>query len=108
MRGILIVCATCLGAQGVAEAIAAAQHGGEHPSPCVVHIGAPPGGGHALALRCQLKPEVCGRPQVSRHRVPPYLIGAMTLAFHSAHEGHPLEIELDGQVIYPAPKESPA
>jgi hypothetical protein len=107
VRGILLVCASCLGAQGVAEAIAAAQHGGDHPSPCVVHIDAPEGG-HALVLRCRLARENCGRPQESRHQVPPYLIGAMTLAFHSAHEGHPLEIELDGQVIYPAPKESPA
>ena len=31
------------------------------------------------------------------HHVPIELVGAMTLLFHTAHEGHPLRLEYDGE-----------
>lgn len=67
---------------------------------------APPGGGDSVrppdrrvdlritCTRCKGKPSF-------RQEVPTWLVGAMALAYHAAHEGHPLELEVDG-VIYRA------
>lgn len=65
--------------------------------------GVEPGeGDRLLRVRCLL-PE-CGQPtkQIER-RTPLELVNTHFLSFHTNHEGHPVEAELDGVVIARSP-----
>jgi hypothetical protein len=56
-------------------------------------------GGHRVELTC-LQP-VCGAPKSALYEsVPSYLIGAVVVIHHSYHEGHPLELKVDGRLLH--------
>lgn len=48
-----------------------------------------------LQLRCLAKH--CTKGKTWSGKVPIELVGAMTIMFHTGHEGHPLEIMYDGE-----------
>lgn len=50
---------------------------------------------HELVLQCLRKG--CDRDREMRVMVPYVLVGAMTLVFHTAHEGHRLAMSYDGR-----------
>lgn len=57
-----------------------------------------------LVLKCIR--DRCDREREMRVMVPWELVGAMTLLFHTAHEGHRLEMSYDGRT-WTSPKEGP-
>lgn len=54
-------------------------------------------GQHELVVRCV----ACRGREVTHRGVPLALVGALTLCFHAEHEGHPLELLLDGKRLHP-------
>lgn len=54
-----------------------------------------------LGITC-IQCDVYRRPYCPFHaEVPTWLVGAITIAFHSAHEGHRLRLNVDGIVYDP-------
>lgn len=45
-----------------------------------------------LTIRCTS----CKNAEVYRREVPKYLVSGLLIGFHSSHEGHQLEVEVDG------------
>ncbi len=52
-----------------------------------------------LEVRCL--EERCRRSRLYRATVPLELVSALAIAFHANHEGHPLELVIDGQRFAP-------
>lgn len=75
-------------------------HGAAHPLELLVN-GAPipERGEHVLTCRCVNGK--CERPRELTYRIPLELAAACAIAFHAVHEGHPLELWLDGKLIHP-------
>lgn len=111
---LAVVCETC-GGQVLAESSSSDSHVIEalllacHASHPRLHRlavrvdGAEPDAGErVLVIRCLL-PE-CGQPtkQIER-KTPLALVNTHFLSFHTNHEGHPVEAELDGVVIARSP-----
>lgn len=54
-----------------------------------------------LQVRCsQCKPSQRAQHEYDR-TVPKYLVSGIIIAFHSSHEGHQLEIIVDGDTYFP-------
>lgn len=62
----------------------------------------PPEGDHDLVVRCLL-PECGQRTKEVRCKTPMALVNTHFLSFHTNHEGHAVEAELDGVVIARSP-----
>ncbi len=108
---IKIVCESCGGvevgrvdtdsasAPYALQAALIACHAGEHRSPHrlvpVMETGSPD---VEFVIRCVL-PE-CGQPhKEERWSVPLALVGACAIGFHTHHEGHPIEMSIDGRPL---------
>lgn len=85
------------------EAVLVACHS-QHPSPHRLTVrmagAAPPAGPHLLELRCVL-PECGHEPRRVSVKTPMELVGMHTISFHTHHEGHAIEIKIDGAVVHP-------
>lgn len=57
-----------------------------------------------LIIRCPQCSNRHGREPVAEWpRCPKFMVSGLIIAFHSNHEGHQLEVEVDGE-LYVAPK----
>lgn len=58
-------------------------------------------GPHKVAIKCLLCYPYPEKQAMSyrEHKAPLELVGALTLMMHTRHEGHPLEVAIDGQKI---------
>ena len=82
------------------EMVSAVMVGMHATSPHEVHgmeveVDHGPGPQHELVIQCLRKG--CEREREMRVTVPYVLVGAMTLVFHTAHEGHRLALSYDGR-----------
>ena len=59
-----------------------------------------------LQLRCmKCKPEELEEPILCSYdkELPKYLVSGMIIGFHGSHEGHQLEVKVDGVRYFPLP-----
>lgn len=61
-----------------------------------------PGREEVLKVRC--RQQGCKGVGVFETSCAPFMVGALVLGFHSAHEGHPLEITYGDRTWVPPPK----
>jgi hypothetical protein len=59
-----------------------------------------PSGPVDLSIECEYG-ERCMAPKVYHQFVPKAYVGALVVAFHARHEGHPLVLKVDGLQLYP-------
>lgn len=77
-------------------------HGAAHPLELKVDGGPVPNGDHELICRCINGK--CGRSREARYMIPLEMAAACAIAFHAEHEGHEMELWLDGKKIHPPEK----
>ena len=56
-----------------------------------------------FGVRCVAEKD-CAKPRQATYVIPIELVGAAAVAFHSEHEGHPLEMSWNGTVFHPDAK----
>lgn len=75
---------------------ATAPHSGNHRLEIRVNNGPPPDGDHDLVVRCLY--EGCGtETKEKRWRCPKWIASGLVNVMHAEHEGHRLEVLLDGK-----------
>jgi hypothetical protein len=78
-------------------------HSGNHRlKPIIGTSSAPlPDQAREIELKCICRHPGCPAPQPVNYKVPAYIASAMVISHHAQHEGHPLEIWLEGKKIHP-------
>lgn len=110
---VAVICEQCGGGEvgscetddaRVLELLLIAAHSSAHPAQHKLTVkidgGSAPMGQHELLLRC-LNEECRNEPRGVKVMTQPALYGVHAMCFHSHHEGHPIEVFLDGRQIVP-------